>query len=75
MRITRTKEQIKGEANYVRILEKRIFWFVVGSQHLYGEEALREVKKKLYAQEMVMEQPKWPPVLSVNPPSQELVPR
>jgi len=21
------------------------FWFVVGSQHLYGEEALREVKK------------------------------
>ena len=27
------------------------FWFVVGSQHLYGEEALREVKK--HAQEMV----------------------
>lgn len=29
------------------------FWFVVGSQHLYGEEALREVKK--HAQEMVNE--------------------
>ncbi len=28
-------------------------WFVVGSQHLYGEEALREVKK--HAQEMVDE--------------------
>lgn len=29
------------------------FWFVVGSQRLYGEEALREVKK--HAQEMVDE--------------------
>ncbi|WP_270748094.1 L-arabinose isomerase [Enterococcus lactis] len=29
------------------------FWFVVGSQHLYGEGALREVKK--HAQEMVDE--------------------
>ncbi|HCA4805314.1 TPA: L-arabinose isomerase [Enterococcus faecium] len=29
------------------------FWFVVGSQHLYREEALREVKK--HAQEMVDE--------------------
>ncbi|NTQ19325.1 L-arabinose isomerase [Enterococcus faecium] len=29
------------------------FWFVVGSQQLYGEEALREVKK--HAQEMVDE--------------------
>ena len=29
------------------------FWFVVGSQHLYGEEALREVKK--HAQELVDE--------------------
>lgn len=29
------------------------FWFVVGSQHLYGEEALREVKK--HVQEMVDE--------------------
>ncbi len=29
------------------------FWFVVGSQHLYGEKALREVKK--HAQEMVDE--------------------
>lgn len=29
------------------------FWFVVGLQHLYGEEALREVKK--HAQEMVDE--------------------
>lgn len=29
------------------------FWFVIGSQHLYGEEALREVKK--HAQEMVDE--------------------
>lgn len=29
------------------------FWFVVGSQHLYGEEALREVKK--HAQKMVDE--------------------
>lgn len=29
------------------------FWFVVGSQNLYGEEALREVKK--HAQEMVDE--------------------
>lgn len=29
------------------------FWFVVGSQHLYGEEALREVKR--HAQEMVDE--------------------
>ena len=29
------------------------FWFVVGSQHLYGEVALREVKK--HAQEMVDE--------------------
>ena len=29
------------------------FWFVVGSHHLYGEEALREVKK--HAQEMVDE--------------------
>ncbi len=29
------------------------FWFVVGSPHLYGEEALREVKK--HAQEMVDE--------------------
>ncbi|MGX7163930.1 L-arabinose isomerase [Enterococcus massiliensis] len=26
-------------------LEKKEFWFVVGSQHLYGEEALAEVKK------------------------------
>lgn len=32
---------------------KKEFWFVVGSQHLYGEEALREVKK--HAQEMVDE--------------------
>jgi L-arabinose isomerase len=23
---------------------KKEFWFVVGSQHLYGEEALEEVK-------------------------------
>ncbi|EGP5275036.1 L-arabinose isomerase [Enterococcus faecium] len=36
----------------VNIGEKE-FWFVVGSQHLYGEEALREVKK--HAQEMVDE--------------------
>jgi len=26
------------------ILKEREFWFVVGSQHLYGEEALQEVK-------------------------------
>ncbi|MHC5249152.1 L-arabinose isomerase [Enterococcus sp. LJL90] len=30
---------------------KKEFWFVVGSQHLYGEEALREVKN--HAEEMV----------------------
>ncbi|HGV8373368.1 L-arabinose isomerase [Enterococcus faecium] len=36
----------------LNIGEKK-FWFVVGSQHLYGEEALREVKK--HAQEMVDE--------------------
>ena len=36
----------------LNIVEKE-FWFVVGSQHLYGEEALREVKK--HAQEMVDE--------------------
>lgn len=30
---------------------KKEFWFVVGSQHLYGEEALEEVKK--HAREMV----------------------
>ncbi|HGF7553029.1 L-arabinose isomerase [Enterococcus faecium] len=36
----------------LNIAEKE-FWFVVGSQHLYGEEALREVKK--HAQEMVDE--------------------
>lgn len=30
---------------------KKEFWFVVGSQHLYGEEALGEVKQ--HAQEMV----------------------
>ena len=24
--------------------EKKEFWFVVGSQHLYGEETLAEVK-------------------------------
>ena len=30
---------------------KKEFWFVVGSQHLYGEEALNEVKS--HAQEMV----------------------
>lgn len=30
---------------------KKEFWFVVGSQHLYGEEALQEVKQ--HAQEMV----------------------
>lgn len=30
---------------------KKEFWFVVGSQHLYGEEALRSVKKD--AEEMV----------------------
>ena len=34
-------------------IEEKEFWFVVGSQHLYGEEALREVKK--HAQEMVDE--------------------
>lgn len=32
---------------------KKEFWFVVGSQHLYGEEALKEVKK--HAQELVDE--------------------
>lgn len=36
----------------LKIGEKE-FWFVVGSQHLYGEEALQEVKK--HAQEMVDE--------------------
>lgn len=50
MRIT--DKQIKGVANYVEYWRKE-FWFVVGSQHLYGEEALREVKK--HAQEMVDE--------------------
>ncbi|MEE0949992.1 MAG: L-arabinose isomerase, partial [Streptococcus equinus] len=30
---------------------KKEFWFVVGSQHLYGEDALEEVKK--HAREMV----------------------
>ncbi|KXS07596.1 L-arabinose isomerase [Enterococcus faecium] len=39
-------------ASYVEYWRKK-FWFVVGSQHLYGEEALREVKK--HAQEMVDE--------------------
>ncbi|MBC6314789.1 L-arabinose isomerase [Listeria grandensis] len=34
----------------LKIVEKE-FWFVVGSQHLYGEEALRSVKKN--AEEMV----------------------
>ncbi|EUJ21875.1 L-arabinose isomerase [Listeria aquatica FSL S10-1188] len=27
-------------------LAEKEFWFVVGSQHLYGEEALRSVKKR-----------------------------
>ncbi len=31
-------------------MEKKEFWFIVGSQHLYGEEALAEVKA--HAQEM-----------------------
>lgn len=26
---------------------KKEFWFVVGSQHLYGEDALEEVKKNM----------------------------
>lgn len=26
-------------------MDNKVFWFVVGSQHLYGEEALEEVKK------------------------------
>lgn len=33
-------------------MDKKVFWFVVGSQHLYGEEALKQVKedaKKLVA--------------------------
>lgn len=34
----------------LKVAEKE-FWFVVGSQHLYGEEALRSVKKN--AEEMV----------------------
>ena len=33
------------------LTEVKEFWFVVGSQHLYGEEALAEVKK--HAEEMV----------------------
>lgn len=40
----------RGEKNMLEIGKKE-FWFVVGSQHLYGEEALAEVKK--HAQEMV----------------------
>ncbi|MGX6979675.1 L-arabinose isomerase [Vagococcus elongatus] len=35
------------------LTEKKEFWFVVGSQHLYGEEALNEVKK--HAEEMTAE--------------------
>ncbi|MCB5951985.1 L-arabinose isomerase [Enterococcus sp. BWT-B8] len=34
-------------------VEKKEFWFVVGSQHLYGEEALQEVRS--HAEEMVKE--------------------
>ena len=32
-------------------VDKKVFWFVVGSQHLYGEEALGQVKKN--AEEIV----------------------
>ncbi|PNY18442.1 L-arabinose isomerase [Streptococcus parauberis] len=32
-------------------IDKKVFWFVVGSQHLYGEEALEEVR--MHAREMV----------------------
>ena len=32
-------------------ISKKEFWFVVGSQHLYGEEALQEVRD--HAAEMV----------------------
>lgn len=35
------------------LTEQKEFWFVVGSQHLYGEEALNEVKK--HAKEMTAE--------------------
>lgn len=35
------------------LTEQKEFWFVVGSQHLYGEEALNEVKK--HAEEMTAE--------------------
>ncbi|MGC6769357.1 L-arabinose isomerase [Enterococcus sp. LJL51] len=34
-------------------MDKKEFWFVVGSQHLYGEEALQEVRA--HAEEMVRE--------------------
>src|SRR5690625_2877163 len=32
------------EGHYMSIIQEKEFWFVVGSQHLYGEEALQEVK-------------------------------
>jgi len=42
---------IKKEQLTMLEIGKKEFWFVVGSQHLYGEEALNEVKA--HADEMV----------------------
>ena len=47
--MVKNKEHYKGEMNML-ITEKE-FWMIVGSQHLYGEEALKEVEA--HAAEMV----------------------
>lgn len=43
MHITVKTNSLRGEIEMLNTAKKE-FWFVVGSQHLYGEEALQEVK-------------------------------
>ena len=47
--MVKNKEHYKGEMNM--LTTEKEFWMIVGSQHLYGEEALKEVEA--HAAEMV----------------------
>src|SRR5690625_6597959 len=42
--LVRKNMKQRKEDHYISIIQEKEFWFVVGSQHLYGEEALQEVK-------------------------------
>ncbi|BBP91027.1 hypothetical protein BsIDN1_46450 [Bacillus safensis] len=47
MRITDKNLQDKEKKRGISMLtsqKKKEFWFIVGSQHLYGDEALQKVK-------------------------------